>query len=110
MRAIAHQFWPQGWLDLAFLSADGVPIAALWCFAYGTTYAAYNAGYHPAYADLSAGIVLLAACIRQAIARGFTAFDFLRGHEPYQYRFGATDQPLYQLRAHTACLIQGSRL
>ena len=58
----------------------------------------------------AAGIVLFAACIRQAIARSFTVFDFLRGHEPYQYRFGATDQPLYQLRARTACPIQGSRL
>jgi len=109
-RDMAQQLWPHGWLDLAFLSADGVPIAALCCFAYGTTYAAYNAGYHPAYADLSAGIVLFAACIRQAIARGFTAFDFLRGNEPYKYRFGATDQPLYQLRARTACPVQGSRV
>jgi len=104
LRDIAHQFWPQGWLDLAFLSADGVPIAALWCFTYGATYAAYNSGYHPAYADLSAGIMLFAERIRQAIARGFTAFDFLRGNEPYKYRFGATDQPLYQLLAHTAWL------
>src|SRR5215467_2462458 len=109
-RDMAHQLWPHGWLDLAFLSADGVPIAALCCFAYGTTYAAYNAGYHPAYAELSAGIVLFAACIRQAIARGFTAFDFLRGNEPYKYRFGATDQPLYQLRARPACPVQGSRV
>src|SRR5215468_3699593 len=110
LRDMAHQLWPHGWLDLAFLSANGVPIAALCCFAYGTTYAAYNAGYHPAYAELSAGIVLFAACIRQAIARGLTAFDFLRGNEPYKYRFGATDQPLYQLRARTACPVQGSRV
>jgi CelD/BcsL family acetyltransferase involved in cellulose biosynthesis len=107
---MAHQLWPHGWLDLAFLSADGVPIAALCCFAYGTTYAAYNSGYHPAYAELSAGIVLFAACIRQAIARGFAAFDFMRGSEPYKYRFGATDQPLYQLLARTACPVQGSRV
>ena len=109
-RDMAHQFWPHGWLELAFLYADGEPIAALCCFAYGTTYAAYNSGYHPAYAELSAGIVLFAERIRQAIARGFTAFDFMRGNEPYKYRFGATDQPLYQLLARTACPVQGSRL
>ena len=63
-----------------------------------------------AYADLSAGIMLCAERIRQAIARGFTAFDFMRGNEPYKYRFGATDQPLYQLLAHTACPVQGARL
>ena len=56
---MAWQLWPQGWLELAFLYADGEPIATLCCFAYGSTYAAYNSGYHPAYAELSAGIVLL---------------------------------------------------
>ena len=30
---------------------------------------------------------------QSAIARGFTCFDFLRGNEPYKYRFGATDTP-----------------
>ena len=109
-RDMAHQLWPHGWLELAFLYADGTPIAALCCFAYGTTYAAYNSGYHPGYAELSAGIVLFAERIRQAIARGFTAFDFMRGSEPYKYRFGATDRPLYQLLARTACPVQGSRL
>ena len=110
LRDMVHQLWPHGWLELAFLCADGAPIAALCCFAYGTTYAAYNSGYHPAYAELSSGIVLFAERIRQAIARGFTAFDFMRGNESYKYRFGATDQPLYQLLARTACPVQGSRL
>jgi len=109
-RDMARQLWPQGWLDLAFLSADGEPIATLCCFAYGSTYAAYNSGYHPAYAELSAGIVLFAERIRTAIARGFTAFDFMRGNESYKYRFGATDRPLYQLLARTTCPVQGSRL
>jgi len=109
-RAMARQLWPQGWLEMAFLYADGEPIATLCCFAYGSTYAAYNSGYHPAYGDLSAGIVLFAERIRTAIARGFTAFDFMRGDEPYKYRFGATDRPLYQLLARTACPVQGSCL
>jgi CelD/BcsL family acetyltransferase involved in cellulose biosynthesis len=109
-RDMVRQLWPQGWLDLAFLSADGEPIATLCCFAYGSTYAAYNSGYHPAYAELSAGIVLFAERIRTAIARGFTAFDFMRGNEPYKYRFGAMDRPLYQLLARTTCPVHGSRL
>ncbi|MGE3541338.1 MAG: GNAT family N-acetyltransferase [Candidatus Tectimicrobiota bacterium] len=109
-RDMAQQLWPHGWLELAFLYADGEPIAALCCFTYGSTYAAYNSGYHPAYAELSGGIVLFAHCIGRAIARGCTAFDFLRGNESYKYRFGATDQPLYQLLARTACPVQGSHL
>jgi CelD/BcsL family acetyltransferase involved in cellulose biosynthesis len=107
-RDMAYRLWPQGWFELACLLADGVPVAALCCFTYGTTYAAYNASYHPDYAHLSAGIVLFAHRIRSAIARRFTCFDFLRGDEPYKYRFGATDRPLYQLVARTACPVPGA--
>jgi CelD/BcsL family acetyltransferase involved in cellulose biosynthesis len=107
-RDMAHCLWSQGWLELAFLQADGVVVAGLCCFTYGTTYAAYNAGYHPDYGHLSAGIVLFADRIQSAIARGFTCFDFLRGNEPYKYRFGATDRPLYQLLARTACSVPGA--
>lgn len=109
-RDMAHQLWSQGWLELAFLHADGHPIAGLCCFAYGQTYAAYNSGYDPAYKELSAGIVLFANRIHHAIQRGFTTFDFLRGNEPYKYRFGAKDQPLLQCIARMACPVQGSCL
>ncbi|GIX46564.1 MAG: glycosyl transferase [Candidatus Tectimicrobiota bacterium] len=102
-RDLAHALWPEGWLELVFLLADGEPIASLWCLPFGTTYAVYNSGYHPGYAQLSAGIVLFAECIRSAIARGFQAFDFLRGSEAYKYRFGATDRPLLHLLARTPC-------
>ncbi|MCZ6872637.1 MAG: GNAT family N-acetyltransferase [bacterium] len=107
-RHMAHQLWRQGWLELACLRADDVPIAALCCFTFGTTYAAYNAGYHPDYSHLSAGIVLFADRIRSAIERHFTCFDFLRGDEPYKYRFGATDRPIYQLVARSVCPVPGA--
>jgi CelD/BcsL family acetyltransferase involved in cellulose biosynthesis len=102
-RHMAHQLWAQGWLELTVLRADDLPVAALCCFTYGTTYAAYNASYHPDYGHLSAGIVLFANRIQSAIARRFTCFDFLRGDEAYKYRFGAMDRPLYQLLARAAC-------
>ena len=107
-RELARRLGESGWFELAFLYADGVAIAGLCCFPYGDTYAAYNAGYHPDYGHLSAGIVLFANRIRNAIDRRFTAFDFLRGNEPYKYRFGASDQPLSQLLANTACPVSGS--
>jgi CelD/BcsL family acetyltransferase involved in cellulose biosynthesis len=107
-RDMAHCLWPHGWLELAFLQADGVAVAGLCCFTYGSTYAAYNAGYHPDYGQLSAGIVLFADRIHSAIARGFTCFDFLRGNEPYKYRFGATDRPLYQLLVRATCSVPGA--
>jgi CelD/BcsL family acetyltransferase involved in cellulose biosynthesis len=108
LRDLTHQLWASGWVDLTTLQADGVPIAALCCFPYERTYAAYNACYHPDYRHLSAGIVLFANRIQNAIAHGFTCFDFLRGNEPYKYRFGASDRPLLQLLARTACPVSGS--
>ena len=107
-RDMAHQLWQEGWLELAFLHADGRPVAGLCCMTYGTTYAAYNSGYHPDYGVLSAGIVLFADRIRNAIARGFVAFDFLRGNEAYKYRFGASDRPLSQIMVRSVCPVQES--
>ena len=105
---MAHQLWKEGWLELAFLHADDRPIAGLCCMTYGTTYAAYNSGYHPNYGSLSAGIVLFADRIRSAIQRGYVAFDFLRGNESYKYRFGASDHPLSQFVVRCACPLQES--
>ena len=105
---MAHQLWNEGWLELAFLHADDRPIAGLCCMTYGTTYAAYNSGYHPNYGSLSAGIVLFADRIRSAIQRGYVAFDFLRGNESYKYRFGASDHPLSQFVVRCACPLQES--
>jgi CelD/BcsL family acetyltransferase involved in cellulose biosynthesis len=102
-RDMAHRLWSQRWIELTVLRADKVPVAALCCFTYGTTYAAYNASYHPDYGHLSVGIVLFANRIKSAIERRFACFDFLRGDEDYKYRFGATDRPLYQLLARAAC-------
>jgi CelD/BcsL family acetyltransferase involved in cellulose biosynthesis len=108
LRDLTHQLWASGWIELTALQADGITIAALCCFPYEQTYAAYNACYHPDYRHLSAGIVLFANRIQHAIAHGFTHFDFLRGNEPYKYRFGASDRPLLQLLARTACPVSGS--
>lgn len=105
---MARQLWREEWLELAFLHADGQPIAGLCCMTYGTTYAAYNSGYHPDYGALSAGIVLFADRIRSAIERGFGAFDFLRGNEAYKYRFGASDRPLSQFMVRSVCPVQES--
>jgi CelD/BcsL family acetyltransferase involved in cellulose biosynthesis len=107
-RDMAQQMWHAGWFDLIVLFADGVAVAALCSLPYGTTYAAYNAGYHPDYAHLSAGILLFANRIQAAIAQRCSAFDFLRGNESYKYRFGASDQPLSRLLARTACSVSGS--
>ncbi len=90
--------WAAGWLNLYLLWLDDRPAAAMWCFDYGGDILVYNSGYDPAWRyELSSGIVLLAYCIQDAIARGKRRFDFLRGGETYKYRMGASDSAVYRL-------------
>ena len=58
----------------------------------------YNSGFDPGRAALSPGLVLLTHLIRDAIARGKTRFDFLRGEERYKYEFDPTPEAVYQVR------------
>lgn len=90
----------EGWLQLAFLRVNGQPAAAYLDFDYNREILVYNSGLDLSVASqLSAGIVLLANLIEDAIKRGYTHFDFLRGNEDYKYRMGGRDKQLYMLIA-----------
>jgi CelD/BcsL family acetyltransferase involved in cellulose biosynthesis len=96
--AMAHVLQPLGWLQLAFIEVNGQKVASMLNFDYKDAILVYNSGYDPQrYSHLSTGIVLLAYCIQHAIELGRARFDFLRGDEPYKYRFGAKDTRVYRL-------------
>jgi CelD/BcsL family acetyltransferase involved in cellulose biosynthesis len=97
-RALVDEFVPRGWLRLYFLEIDGVRAAAVILFDYGGDFLLYNSGYDPAFAHLSAGLLLKAFCLRDAIAERRRIFDFLQGDEPYKYDLGAIDVPILRLR------------
>lgn len=89
----------RGWLQLAFLTVDGVAAAAYLNFEYNNRVLVYNSGHDPAaHGHLSPGIVLLARLIEHAIEQRRTAFDFLRGDEPYKYDMGGKDTGVFQMR------------
>ena len=97
-RAMAYALQPPGWLQLAFIEVDGQKAASMLNFDYGDAILVYNSGYDPQrHAHLSPGIVLLTYCIQHAVELGRARFDFLRGDEPYKYRFGAKDTKVYRL-------------
>jgi CelD/BcsL family acetyltransferase involved in cellulose biosynthesis len=97
-RAVAHVLQSSGWLQLAFIEVDGKQAASMLNFDYEDAILVYNSGYDPQrHAHLSPGIVLLAYCIQHAIELGRARFDFLRGDEPYKYRFGAKETKVYRL-------------
>ncbi|HET9929657.1 MAG TPA: GNAT family N-acetyltransferase [Polyangiaceae bacterium] len=52
----------------------------------------YIGGFAPRFAALSPGTLLIAHVMDWARERGLLELDFLRGREPYKYRFGAHDR------------------
>lgn len=52
----------------------------------------YCHGFDPALAAVSPGALLIAHAIERARGESCTCIDFLRGDEPYKYRWGARDR------------------
>lgn len=102
-REVAQRFLEQGWLRLHLMRVDGTIRSALYCYAFGGRTYYYLGGFAPELAKFSLGTLLTAQAIRQAIAEGCTEFDFLRGPEPYKYRW----QP--EERVNTRLLLLRSR-
>lgn len=96
-RRMALALVPTQHLQLWFMELNGVRVSALMCFDYDDRRLLYNSGYDPLYAYLSVGLLAKAYCLRDAIEKGKSYFDFLRGAEPYKYDLGATDVPLYRI-------------
>jgi CelD/BcsL family acetyltransferase involved in cellulose biosynthesis len=103
MRRFFHQMiratHAGGFLHLAFLEVDGVKAATYLSFDYNHKRLVFNSGMETeGFQSLSAGIVLAARIIDEAIQRGYTEFDFLRGDEKYKYQLGAKDTWIYHVR------------
>jgi len=99
----APQLQAAGMLRLYGLRLDGVLVAVVYALfdpvqAHRRHCYSYIGGFDPRHAFFSPGSLLLAHAIERAAAEGATAFDFLRGAEPYKYRWGAVDQAMFTLR------------
>jgi CelD/BcsL family acetyltransferase involved in cellulose biosynthesis len=71
---------------------DGAVVGVLYGFSWKDNFAAYQWGWDARWDRRSMGSVLAYQAIRFAAAHGARTFDFLRGAEPYKYRFGAVDR------------------
>lgn len=71
---------------------EGSSVGVLYGFWFRDAFAYYQMGWDPAWARHSLGTVLLREGIRMTRARGGRVFDFLRGSEPFKYRFAAADR------------------
>jgi CelD/BcsL family acetyltransferase involved in cellulose biosynthesis len=93
----AHIAFEQGWLQLAFFTLDGEKAAANLSFNFNDRLWLYNSGWEWEYRDYSPGWVLLAYLIEWAAENGIREFDFMRGDEPYKYKFGGVDRHVYRV-------------
>ncbi|MFJ3794040.1 GNAT family N-acetyltransferase [Kitasatospora sp. NPDC090091] len=78
----------------AFLVAEraGEAVGVLYGFRWRDTFAYYQIGWDQAWAPLRLGTAVIAEALRASAEQGLATFDFLRGTEPYKYRFDAVDR------------------
>lgn len=86
-REVARLCLNRGWLRLYGLRLDGVLRAVLYCYAFNGRAYYYLGGFDPTLSKYSIGTVLTGFAIRDSIENGCREFDFLRGDEPYKYRW-----------------------
>jgi CelD/BcsL family acetyltransferase involved in cellulose biosynthesis len=86
-----------GLLRLYALRLDGHIAAVHYGFAGHRRASYYLGGFDPALDKLSPGTLVVGHAIEQAIAEGCLEFDFLRGREPYKYRWGARDRARFSV-------------
>jgi CelD/BcsL family acetyltransferase involved in cellulose biosynthesis len=96
-RRLFELLGPDGTIRLTFLAVGNRRIAAGVYFETADSFLYFNAGVDPDARDLSPGVVMTARFVERAIAAGKRRLDFLRGHEPYKYEWGARDEPIQRL-------------
>jgi CelD/BcsL family acetyltransferase involved in cellulose biosynthesis len=94
LRDFALEAFARGWLRLWFLELDGHPAAVRYDLRFADVWVAYNSGRDRAFDEQSAGTVLRAHTMRQALDEGAAEYRFLRGGEEYKYRFTEDDPGL----------------
>jgi CelD/BcsL family acetyltransferase involved in cellulose biosynthesis len=95
-RDVACTFAALAMTRLSTVTVDGSVAAMTLAFEAGSTSYLYNSGYDPAFSPLAVGLLSKAYAIQDAINRGLTTFDFLRGDEDYKRHLGG--EPLEVLR------------
>jgi len=96
-RKIVHRFSKKGWVEMDVLFFEDSLISALLSFMYGNEVLFYNVAYDLEYASFNPGFYLFHSSIIEAISRGKSHVDFLRGREKYKYDFGAKECKIYSL-------------
>ncbi|MCP4252707.1 MAG: GNAT family N-acetyltransferase [Candidatus Scalindua sp.] len=85
-KKIARTFLNADMLGLYFLRVQGKDVAALYTFKYNNKLFYYQGGWDPEWSKDRVGSILTNLVIEDAINRGYSEYDFLRGTENYKIR------------------------
>jgi CelD/BcsL family acetyltransferase involved in cellulose biosynthesis len=94
LRAVLISSLRAGSGRIFLLTCGGTIAAASFNFVYEKRLQAYLTSYDPQYERASPGTILMVHYIKWAFDSGFLYVDFLRGDEPFKYRFANTVTPL----------------
>lgn len=97
-RDLAGGLAGHGLARIATLTFEGRPAARIFALEGAGTTMLYNSGFDPALSHLAVGLLSKALLVRDAIARGRSAVDFLRGTEPYKRHLGGQPREIVTLR------------
>ncbi len=98
MRLSLGAAFDAGWLQLAFLTINGIRAVVYVNFDYLDRIWVYNSGFDPRFTEYSPGWVLLGFLLQWANENHRREFDFMRGDEHYKYRFGGIDKLLVRAK------------
>jgi CelD/BcsL family acetyltransferase involved in cellulose biosynthesis/glycosyltransferase involved in cell wall biosynthesis len=101
-RDAARRLLAAGLLRMYALRLEGRTAAVFHGFAARDRTSYYLSGFDPAFERFSPGTLVVGHAIEEAAREGAAEFDFLRGGEPYKYRWGARDRPCYAVRLGSA--------
>lgn len=97
-RAVVEKLSALGLVRLGILELNRETAAMVLLFDYNGTVYLYNSCYDPRFQSLSAGLLCKVFSVREAIESGKQRYDFLKGGEPYKYRLGGRELPLFNCR------------
>ncbi|GIV76558.1 MAG: glycosyl transferase [Litorilinea sp.] len=96
-RDLAAVMYAAGWLRMPQLHIDNHLAAIQLNFHYGKTYYKKLPAFDMAFSQYGVGDLLNVHVLRQAFDGDVTCFDFLRGNEPYKFKFMPAIRPLFSV-------------
>ncbi len=97
-RDVSTALAERGQCSMHWLEIDGQPAAAEYHFRGPGLSFAYQSGVDPGQLEHEPGNLITVALSKQAVERGDSAMDFLRGDEPYKPHFRAEPRPSLRYR------------